>query len=85
MLVSGISRWGTTGMRRSGSIRMCPDLGVFYCSTDESWMSATQCLRMDLSPDRPVTSKRACSGGSCACCRGLGARILHPMELEGEA
>ena len=83
MLVSGMSGGGATGMSRSGSIRMCPDLGVFYCIVIR--MSATQCLRMDLSPDRPVISKSACSGGSCACCRGVGARVLHPMELEGEA
>jgi hypothetical protein len=81
MLVSGMSRGGATGMRRSGTIRMGPDLGMFYCKQ----MSATQCLTMDGSPDRPVISETACSAGSCACCRGVGARIPHPMELEVEA
>ena len=83
MLVSEMSRGGATGMRRNGTIRMDPNLGMFYCKQ----MSATQCLTMDGSPDRPVISdsETACSAGSCACCRGVGARIPHPMELEGEA
>src|SRR4029077_16899330 len=39
----------------------------------------------ELSPDRPVISKSACSGGSCACWLGDGTPILHLIELKGEA
>jgi len=81
-LVSGMSRGGATGMRRSGTIRMSPDLGMFYCNTDQCDRDT---LEWNGSPDRPVISETACSAGSCACCREVGARIPHPMELEGEA